>query len=112
MPPLAPLEVTKETGPSPLFPIGRIPAIDAGTGTQQAEKRTLRGIDHYPGMSTPDGQIAGLRLCDSAEFVRTFVEVGRGGVIIAESDALIDGVDQMRAIDLVMAGMQCSADNR
>jgi hypothetical protein len=107
-----PLEVAKETGPSPLRPIGRIPGVDSGTGTQQAEKRMLRGIDHNPGMSAPDGQIARLRICHSAEFIKPRIKVGRGGVIIGMAGALIESVDQVRAIGLVMAGMQCGANDR
>ena len=105
------LEVTKETRPSPLFPIGRIPGIDSGTGAQQAEERMLDGIDYDPGMSAPDGQIAGLRVYHSAEFVNPCVEVGRGSVIIGVAGALIKTVDEMRAIGLVMAGMQGGANN-
>ena len=106
-----PLEVTKEAGTSPLFPIERIPGIDSGAGTQPAEKRMLGGIDHNPGMSTPDGQIAGLRICDSAEFINPCVKVGGGGVIIGVTGALINSVDEVRAIGFVMAGMQCGANN-
>jgi hypothetical protein len=107
-----PLEVTKETGPSPLLPIGRIPGIDSGAGTQHAEKRMLGGVDHNPGMSAPDGQIAGLRICHSAEFINPRVEVGRGSVIIGMAGALIKTVDEVRAIGLVMAGMQRDANDR
>jgi len=73
------------------------------------------GVDHNPGMSAPDGEVARLRIRHSAEFVNPGVEVGRGGVLIREADALIEGVDQVGAIGRgtrVMAGMQCGAHNR
>jgi hypothetical protein len=72
----------------------------------------LGGIDHDPGMSAPDGQVAGFRACHSAEFVNPCVEVGRRGVLIRKAGALIEGVDQVRAIGRVMAGMQCGTHNR
>ncbi|MFZ0773419.1 MAG: hypothetical protein WCA49_06760 [Candidatus Sulfotelmatobacter sp.] len=72
----------------------------------------LGGIDHDPGMSAPDGQVAGLRICHSAEFVNPCVEVGRGGVLIREAGALKEGVDQVRAVGRVMAGAQCGTNNR
>ncbi len=102
------LEVTKEMGASPLFPIWRIPGVDPGARTQHAEKRMLSGIDHNPGMSAPDRQIAGLGICYSAEFVNPRVEVGRGSVVIGEASALIEGVDQVRAIWRVMAGISAT----
>lgn len=106
------LEVTKEMGPSPLCPIGRIPRIDSGACTQHAEKGMLRGIDHDPGMSAPDGQVARLRTCYSTEFVSPCVEVGRWGIVIGEAGALVNGVDQVRAIGRVTAGMQCGMNDR
>lgn len=72
----------------------------------------LGGIDHDPGVSAPYGQVARLGICYPAEFVNPCVEVGRGGVVIGEAGALVEGVDQVRAIGRVMAGMQCGAHNR
>ncbi len=107
-----PLEVTKETGPSPLFPVGGIPGVDSGAGTQHAEERMLGGIDHDPRMSAPDGQIAGLRICHPPELVNPCVQIGRGSVIIGVAGALIEPVDEVRAIGFVVPGMQCGANNR
>jgi len=72
----------------------------------------LGGVDHNPGMTAPDGQIAGLRICHAPEFINSGVEVGRGGVVIGVARALIKSVDEVRAIGLVMAGMQCGANDR
>src|SRR5580692_8283031 len=72
----------------------------------------LSGIDHNPGMSAPDRQIAGLRIYHSAEFVNPHVEVGRGSVVIGEASALIEGVDQVRAVWRVMPRIECDAHNR
>ena len=70
------------------------------------------GTDHNPGMSAPDGQVAGLRIQHSAEFVNPCVEFGRGRVIIGKAGALEETVDQVRAIGLATAGMQCGTNNR
>ncbi len=72
----------------------------------------LRGIDHDPGMSAPDGQITGLRICHSPEFVSPCVEIRRGRVLIRETGAHIEGVDQVRAVGSMMARMQCGTNNR
>src|ERR1700686_2756665 len=72
----------------------------------------LSGIDYNPGMSAPDGQVAGLGICHAAELVNACVEVGRGGVLIREAGALIEGMDQVRAVGRAMAGMPCGANNR
>lgn len=73
----------------------------------------LRGIDHNPGMSGPDRQVAGLRVCDSAEFVDPCVEVGRGRVVVREPGAFIEGVDQVRAVEgaRVMTGIEGDPQN-
>src|SRR5258708_25029122 len=55
------LDITKEVGLPPLFPIRRIIRGDTGARTQLAEERMMNGIDYNPGMSAPDGQVARLR---------------------------------------------------
>ena len=97
-PPGAGFDVTKETRPSPLFPIRRIVRIDTGARTQHAEKGMLNGIDHNPGMSAPDGQVARLRTCDSPKFVDPRVKVRRARVFIRETGALIEFVDKVGAV--------------
>src|SRR5271169_859391 len=70
------------------------------------------GIDHNPGMSGPDGQVAGLRMGHSPKFLDPCIEVGRGRVFIRETSALVERMDQMRAIGRVTGGMQRGTNNR
>ena len=74
----------------------------------------LSGIDHNPGMSGPDGQVAGLWMCDLPETLNPSVEVGRWRVVIRETGALVKCVDQVRAIRRarVMTGAECDPQNR
>src|SRR5580704_905368 len=72
----------------------------------------LGGIDDDPGVSAPDGQVAGLRICYSAEVVDPFVEVGRGSIVVGEAGAFVQGVNEVRAIGRVMGGMQGGTNDR
>src|SRR4029077_18226945 len=109
------LDVTKEMGPSAPFPIRRIVRSEAGARTQHAEKGMLNGIDHNPGMSTPDGQIARLRICDSPKFIDPRVKLRRARVFIRQTSALVDSVDKMGAVESklrMMPGIQRDIQNR
>src|SRR4029077_2350457 len=108
------LDVTKEMGPSPLFPIRRIVRSDTRTRTQHAEEGMLTGINHNPSMSAPDGQVARLRLCYSPKFVDPHIKVRRARVFIRPTGALIDSVDKVGAVESklrTMAGIQRDIQN-
>ena len=74
----------------------------------------LGGIDHDPGMSGPDGQVARLRVFHSPEFVDPRVEVRRTCVAIRETGALVESVDKVGAIggETMMAGIESGTQNR
>ena len=91
-------DVAKKTGLPALFPIWRFVGIDSRARTQQAEKGMLGRIDHNPGVSVPDGQVARLRICHPAKFVDPRIEVRRGRVFVRETRALIESVNEVRAI--------------
>src|SRR5258708_3816687 len=106
--------VAEEARASLSFPVGGIVGRDSGAGAQQAEKRTLRGIDYDAGMSGPDGQIAGLGMGNAAKFSDAGVEVGRGRVGVGEPGTLVESVDEVGAVGgegLVMAGIERGADD-
>ena len=109
------LDITKEAGLPPLFPIRRIIRGDTGARTQLAEERMMNRIDYNPGMSAPDGQVARLRTCDSSKFVDPRIKVRRARVFIRQTGALIDSVDKVGAVESklrVIARIQRNVQNR
>jgi hypothetical protein len=56
------------------------------------------GIYHDPGMSAPDDQVTHLRTCDSSKLIRSIIKVGGARVLIRETGALKEFMDEMRAI--------------
>ena len=66
---------------------------------QSAEERVVPGTDDNADVSGPDHQIARLRVLHSAEVVGAAIQVGGVRVGIGESGAVIDGVNQVRAVD-------------
>src|ERR1700724_4737343 len=102
-------------GASPLVPKRRIVRSEPGARTQHAKKRMLDRIDHNPGMSAPDGQVARLRICDSSKFVDPRVKVRGARVFIRQTGALIDSVDKVGAVESklrMIAGIQRDIQNR
>jgi hypothetical protein len=58
------------------FPVARIIKIDAKSGTQNADKRTLGWIHDDSSVTAPHSQITGLRICDPSKFINPIIEVG------------------------------------
>src|SRR3984893_6037975 len=75
----------------------------------------LNGIDHNPCMSTPDGQTARLRICDSSKFIDPRVKLRGARVFIRQTGALIDSVDKMGAVESqlrMIPGIERDIQNR
>src|SRR5438309_27671 len=60
-------DVAEEMRPSTAFPIVGIVLLHPFTGTQRAEERMLRGIDHHAYVSAPHHEVSRLGTCDRAE---------------------------------------------
>src|ERR1700690_3545564 len=82
------------------FPIGRLVIVDAGAGSHEAEENVLRGLNHDADVSSPNDQVAGLGLLDSLKSFDAGVEIRRGRIGVRKSSALVDGMNQMRAVGL------------
>jgi hypothetical protein len=91
--------VAVEAGWTSSSPVALVVLRSSGAMAQSAEERVVPGIDYYADVPGPDHQIARLRVLHSAEVVGAAIKIRGVRVGIGESGSVIDGVDQVRAVD-------------
>ncbi len=58
----------------------------------------LNRVDHDPGMALPHSQVARLRIYYSPKSVNPRIQIHRGRVCVGKTGALIESVNEVRAI--------------
>ena len=109
------LQVAIELCRTSFFPVLGIVLIGAGTAGEGTEKDVPRRTDHNTNVSLPNDQVARLRILDPAEMVGAAIQVGRIGIGIRETGAVIDVMHQVRAVSLTTPaemGVEGSSDYR
>ncbi|SRR5258708_40043532 len=92
------LDITIESRASSALPIRGFVVIGPGSGTHVAEEDVLGRLDHDARMSSPNYQVAALRLLDSLEAFDACVKVRGGRIGVREPSSLVNGMNQMRAV--------------
>ena len=82
---------------------------------QGTEERVAPGIDNNADVSGPHHQIAGMGVLHSSKVIGAVVEIRGGRVNIGEAGAIVDGVNQVGAVDVptaVQMGIECGGNHR
>lgn len=92
-------EVAIEPGGASSLPVGGVVLGGSGAVAQGAEEGVAPGIDNNADVSWPNYEVTGLRVMHSSKVVIATIEIGRGSVGIGEAGAIINGMDQVGAVD-------------